>query len=120
MNLTGSVGLDARFYCIGSGEPVPKLTWYHNNRTITPDARHIIMKHSSESITIGVLIILPVQSTDSGTYHCSAKNAAGSVVSYPAQLSIGHSLAKRSIDQGTGQASLCNRKSADAGKYVFH
>ena len=64
-----------------TGFPKPELTWFHNNKKLTIDDKHIkvVEKTDKNGETESELIITGSVSTDTGKYKCKAKNITGEV-----------------------------------------
>ncbi|XP_012972909.1 immunoglobulin superfamily DCC subclass member 4 isoform X3 [Mesocricetus auratus] len=71
----------ARFECHTEGLPAPIITWEKNQVTVPEEPRLITLPN-------GVLQILDVQDSDTGSYRCVATNAARQRFSHEASLSV--------------------------------
>nr|XP_045016545.1 immunoglobulin superfamily DCC subclass member 4 [Jaculus jaculus] len=71
----------ARFECHIEGLPSPTITWEKDQVTLPEEPRLI-------SLPNGVLQILDVQDSDTGSYRCVATNSAGQRFSQEASLSV--------------------------------
>ena len=66
-------GDTASFTCQATGELVPTISWYFNGTLLANGATHTISETSVNTTTINsTLTIMSVQSSDVGTYTCSA------------------------------------------------
>lgn len=68
----GTIKLPARV----SGNPVPEITWLHNNRPLVPSDR---IKQSYDGENLELVILEADSATDSGDYKCVASNPLGKV-----------------------------------------
>lgn len=68
----GTIKLPARI----SGNPIPEVTWLHNNRPLVPSQR---IKQSYDGENIELVILEADSATDSGDYKCIASNPVGKV-----------------------------------------
>ncbi|XP_042543348.1 immunoglobulin superfamily DCC subclass member 4 isoform X2 [Dipodomys spectabilis] len=73
----------ARFQCHAEGLPAPVITWEKDQVTLPEEPRLITLPN-------GVLQILGVQQSDTGSYRCVATNAARQRFSLEAPLSVVH------------------------------
>lgn len=55
-------------HCEASGVPVPKIAWIRGNETLPSDGRM--------SAKNGILVVVEVETSDSGNYTCIAENTA--------------------------------------------
>ena len=55
--------------CTTTGIPIPKVTWIKGNESLPSDGRMTVKG--------GTLVIVELETADSGNYTCSAENAAG-------------------------------------------
>ena len=70
-------GQSASFTCQSTGEPVPTISWYFNDALLANEAKYTISETSVNTTTISsTLTIMSVESSDVGTYTCSATNLA--------------------------------------------
>ncbi|KAI9515822.1 hypothetical protein NQZ68_022176 [Dissostichus eleginoides] len=70
--VTVKLGESAKFSCLATGEPTPKIMW------ISP--RNVLISISSDRYQItddGTLVVKKVQMADEGKYACVARNSAG-------------------------------------------
>lgn len=56
-------------YCAVRGIPIPKITWARGNQTLPSDGRM--------NVKNGTLLIVELETSDSGNYTCSAQNPTG-------------------------------------------
>ena len=68
-NLLTIIDTKLLIHCEASGVPVPKIAWTRGNETLPSDGRM--------SAKNGTLVIVEVETSDSGNYTCTADNTAG-------------------------------------------
>lgn len=68
-NLLTIIDTKLSIYCGASGVPVPKIAWTRGNESLPSDGRM--------SVKNGTLVIVEVETSDSGEYTCTAENTAG-------------------------------------------
>ena len=68
-NLLTVIDTTLSIYCAASGIPVPKISWTRGNETLPSDGRM--------SVKNGTLVIVEIETSDSGNYTCFAANTAG-------------------------------------------
>ena len=95
------------------GVPTPTITWYHNNVIIT-GPRYFVESVKYPDSNYEYLNINNLISADSGEYHCSAMNIAGTSPN-SSIITVRNPETKRSAEDVDGRASLCAAESADAG-----
>jgi len=77
MDETQNEGNTASFTCQATGEPVPIIIWYFNGVPVdeTDTMNYTISEMSLNTTTINnTLTVMSVESSDVGTYTCSATN----------------------------------------------
>lgn len=62
------IGKTMEFTCKASGNPVNKITWYHNGRMLSNDKRYHISSNADK------LTISPLVKDDFGMYQCFVGN----------------------------------------------
>ena len=66
------------FECRLVGEPVPEVSWFHNDKALSEGGRHKFTMELDEKLYhLCKLEISNVDSADAGTYRAVAKNASG-------------------------------------------
>ena len=71
-------GEEVKFICRVAGNPIPEISWYHNNKLVVdnPDFKTHYDRNSGEC----VLHILEVFPQDTGKYECIAVNKYGRAI----------------------------------------
>ncbi|XP_050040863.3 cell adhesion molecule Dscam1-like isoform X1 [Dermacentor andersoni] len=69
-----TVGAHVDLPCVSHGYPLPRYTWYHEDRS---GRRFAVAESDRLQFTNGVLSILGVNVLDTGRYTCVARNSAG-------------------------------------------
>ncbi|XP_058128095.1 contactin [Anopheles ziemanni] len=107
---------DVTMSCLAGGYPTPKYTWYKeeyvkDNLTVIPIDP---LKNARHTVSGGNLIIHnPSQNLDQGTYHCTAQNIYGKIISESVQLNFGYILefnlqrASEKGEENWGKALVC-------------
>ncbi|XP_050100496.1 contactin isoform X1 [Anopheles aquasalis] len=107
---------DVTLSCLAGGYPTPKYTWYKeeyvkDNLTVIPIDP---LKNGYHTVSGGNLIIHnPTQNRDQGTYHCTAHNPYGKIISESVQLNFGYILefnlqrAPEKGEENWGKALVC-------------
>ncbi|XP_052867950.1 contactin [Anopheles cruzii] len=107
---------DVTLSCLAGGYPTPKYTWYKeeyikDNLTVIPIDP---LTNRNQTVSGGNLIIHnPTQNRDQGTYHCTAQNAYGKIISESVQLNFGYILefnlqrAPEKGEENWGKALVC-------------
>lgn len=75
-------GETAVFKCNVNGDPIPSITWMHNNVEVEVDDERMAVMDD------GSLIIKNSKETDDGDYICVAKNPEGLVKSRSARMVV--------------------------------
>ena len=82
MDQTEDEGSIASFTCQATGEPIPTVSWYFSDASITNETnmnKYDILQSSVNATTLSnTLKIMNVQSSDVGTYTCNATNVVSS------------------------------------------
>lgn len=68
-NLLTLIDTKLSIKCPANGIPIPKITWTKGNETLPSDGRMTVKN--------GTLVIVELETSDSGNYTCSSENAAG-------------------------------------------
>lgn len=68
-NLLTIIDTKLSIHCEASGVPVPKIAWTRGNETLPSDGRM--------SVQNGTLVLVEMETSDSGNYTCTAENTAG-------------------------------------------
>jgi len=68
-NLLTIIDTKLSIHCEASGVPVPKIAWTRGNESLPSDGRM--------SVKNGTLVIVEMETSDSGNYSCTAENTAG-------------------------------------------
>ena len=63
------VDTELSIHCAVRGIPIPKVTWARGNQSLPSDGRM--------NVKNGTLLIVELETSDSGKYTCSAENPAG-------------------------------------------
>lgn len=71
VNITEPVTLECRV----SGEPMPQITWYKNNKPINVGGKYTLIRNSD--LFIISAMVGRGDKSDTGVYHCRAKNIHG-------------------------------------------
>ena len=73
-----SDGQEVMMFCVVSGDPMPSITWYHNDTNIVKNEEYVFTydRHSGHIY----LVILDCLADDEGEFRCVASNAAGRAV----------------------------------------
>ncbi|XP_075742812.1 cell adhesion molecule Dscam1-like [Rhipicephalus microplus] len=73
-DVSTTVGAHVDLPCVSHGYPLPRYTWYHEDRS---GRRFAVAESDRLQFTNGVLSILGVNVLDTGRYTCVARNSAG-------------------------------------------
>uniref|UniRef100_A0A8W7PC28 Contactin n=1 Tax=Anopheles coluzzii TaxID=1518534 RepID=A0A8W7PC28_ANOCL len=111
-----SITRDVTLSCLAGGYPTPRYTWYKEE--YVKDNLTVIqidpLRNARHTVSGGNLIIhRPSQNLDQGTYHCTAQNAYGKILSESVQLNFGYILefnlqrAPEKGEENWGKALVC-------------
>ena len=71
-------GQEVMLFCVVSGEPMPAVTWYHNNKNIVKNEEYVFTYDRQTGHIY--LVILDCLVDDEGEFQCVATNSAGQAV----------------------------------------
>ncbi|XP_078658285.1 uncharacterized protein LOC144903747 [Branchiostoma floridae x Branchiostoma belcheri] len=85
-DVTQSLNLAAVFTCAGRGEPMPTVTWQHDDTTVTGGVS--VTPNNAQHTFTSTLSFSSVQRADNGQYTCTAANGVRTDTSQPATLIV--------------------------------
>lgn len=71
-------GQEVMLFCVITGQPMPTITWYHNNKNIAKNEEYVFTYDRQTGHIY--LVILDCLADDEGEFRCVATNAAGQAV----------------------------------------
>ena len=71
-------GQEVMLFCVVSGQPMPAITWYHNDKNIASNDEYVFTYDRQTGHVY--LVILDCLVDDEGDFRCVATNAAGQAV----------------------------------------
>ena len=63
--------------CVVTGDPIPHVTWFKGDRSISPTPNKYTLSTAGENPIHSTLTIWNIMTTDAGDYKCLAKNTLG-------------------------------------------
>ena len=71
-------GQEVMLFCVVTGQPMPSITWYHNDKNIANNDEYVYTYDRQTGHVY--LVILDCLADDEGEFQCVATNAAGQAV----------------------------------------
>jgi hypothetical protein len=68
------IGQSASFSCNVTGEPTPTIVWQFGGQAIVESSKYTISTSSAADVTMSMLTVSALETSDTGTYTCYAEN----------------------------------------------
>lgn len=73
----GLRGDSQQFTCMATGLPLPTISWFNGNDTLTTDDKYIINSTTEGLLVTSILTILDLALTDTSIFSCYVTNSEG-------------------------------------------